>query len=192
MFRTRIAVLVALAAAMLGGTAGAAAAATEARPNPAFASAVAKEVARFKAAGLQRIALPPSKWVTDTGTDRSWNGGCSASTHAEYYPANDQAVMSTTVGTPYWWAACRANAQLWIETRAGSFAGASNYSMGCGVWDPTCASTQTRTGDYRGDTRALTAYVDSVNDGLEAAGLARTYTRAWAVTGIRVTHGNAG
>jgi hypothetical protein len=181
--------LAAIAVAVVGG---ATAAAADPAPAPVPKAAVLKEVARVKAGGLRAAAAPPpSRWVTDTGVDRSWDGGCEASTHAEYYPSNDQAVMGTTVTSPYWFAACRANAQLWVETRAGAFPGAANYAMGCAVFDPSCASTQTGTGNHYGATASLTAFVDSVNDALEAAGLPRTYNRAAAVTGIRVTHSKA-
>jgi len=169
------------------------AAASAARPDPTAASdaAVLKEVARVKATGLRVATPPPSRWTVDTGTDDTWNGACTASTHADYYPANDQAQMATTVSSPYLFAACRVNAQLWIETRAGSFPSAVNYAMACAVWDPTCASTQTWPGNYYGATPSLTAFVESVNDALEAAGLPRTYTRAAAITGVRVIHSTA-
>jgi hypothetical protein len=58
--------------------------------------------------------------------------------------------------------------------------------MACAVLDPSCASNRQMVGDYFGQTPQLTAFVDSVNDALEAAGLPRSYTRAQAVTGIRV------
>jgi hypothetical protein len=138
-----------------------------------------------------RAATPPDKWVVDTGFDRTWDGGCEASTHAEYYPANDQALVSTTVTSPYWFAACRVNAQLWVETRAGAFPSAVNYAMACAALDPGCASTQTWTGNYPGATPALTAFVDAVNDALESAGLPRAYTRAAAIIGVRVIHSRA-
>ncbi len=175
------------------GAAGAASAAAPSAPADSVShAAVLKEATRFTSARSRAAALPPSSWVVNTGNDVTWNGGCVASTRAEYYPANDQAVMSTTVTSPYLFAACRANAQLWIHTRAGAFPGAVNYSMACAVTDWTCASTQTRTGSHYGASPALTAFVDSVNDALEAAGLPRTYTRAAAVTAVRVTHSNAG
>jgi hypothetical protein len=162
------------------------------KPDVVKKADVLKEATRFRAEGARRAAAPPSKWVFNTGSDSSWDGGCVASTHAEYFPANDQSVMSTTVTSPYWFAACRVQAQLWIETRAGAFPSAANNAMACAVLDPSCASTQTSTNSFFGSTPALTAFIDSVNDALEAAGLPRTYNRAAAVTAIRVTHTKAG
>jgi hypothetical protein len=184
-----IASLAAVATVTLAGAASPASAANAAphNPTPVSKAAVAKEVSRFAAAA----PAPPSVWRTDAGPSSDWNGGCTASAHADYYPANDQAQMSTTVTSPYWFAACRVNAQLWIDTRAGSFPSAVNYAMACAVLDTSCASTQTWPGNYYGATPALTAFVESVNDALEAAGLPRTYTRAAAITGIHITFSNA-
>lgn len=42
-------------------------------------------------------------------------------------------------------------------------------------------------GSYSGYTTGLTAYVDSVNDALEVAGLPRSYTRKQEMNSIRVT-----
>jgi len=190
----RMLALAAMATALVGVGAAAAAAATP-DPSPvvgaASKAAVQKEVARIKAnGGLAAAATPPSVWSTDNSSS-DWNGGCVASAHADYYPANDQAVISTTVTSPYWFAACRVNAQLWIDTAGGSYPSAANYAMACAVFDTSCASTQTTTGNYYGATPALTAFVNSVNDALQAAGLPPTYTRAQAVRGVHLTFANA-
>jgi hypothetical protein len=202
MFRTkfhrpasRLLLFAALATAMVSAPAAASAAVPESTPDSPSSTTsqavVQKEVARIKAGGLSSAALPPSVWRVDGSSD-TWNGGCRALAHADYYPASDQAVMSTTVTSPYWFAACRGYAQLWIETSSGSFPSAANYAMACAVLDPTCASTQTTTGDYGSATPALTAFVAAVNDALQAAGLPPTYTRAMAVKGVHLTFANAG
>jgi hypothetical protein len=196
----RLLVLAAMATATVGATAGAASATVPSPPpisgratTPKAAAqkaAVQKEVARIKANGIRAAAEPPSVWSTDNSSS-TWNGGCTASAHADYYPAGEQAVMSTTVSSPYWFAACRVNAQLWIDTVAGSFPSAANYAMACAVLDPGCASTQTTTGNYYGATPALTAFVDQVNAALAKVGVPATYTRAMAVTGTHLTFANA-
>ena len=189
--------LAALATALVGAGADAASASTR-KPDPspvagsATKAAVRKEVARIKAdGGLAAAATPPSVWSTDNSSS-TWNGGCVASAHADYYPANDQALIGTTVTSPYWFAACRVNAQLWIDTASGSFPSAANYAMACAVLDTSCASTQSTTGNYYGATPGLTAFVNSVNDALQSAGLPPTYTRAQAVRGAHLTFANAG
>ncbi|MEU4236881.1 hypothetical protein [Actinoplanes sp. NPDC026619] len=203
MFRTavrRVMVGLVASAALAVTAAGSGSVAFAATPDPGpgpvaagqvSKADVAKEVARFRARGAALAATPPSKWVTDNGPDDTWNGGCVATTHAEYFPGNDQAVISTTVTSPYWFAACRANAQLWIETSAGAFPSGTNYAMGCAVFDPSCASTQTATNNFYSSTPALTGFVDAVNDALAQIGLPRSYSRAAAVTAVRVTHTNA-
>jgi hypothetical protein len=188
----RLFALAALATALAGVGAGTASASSRAPvPAPAGAAAkaaVQKEVARIEAKAA--APTPPSVWSTDNSSS-DWNGGCSAAAHADYYPANDQAAISTTVTSPYLFAACRVNAQLWIDTAGGSYPSAANYAMACAVFDPGCASTQTTTGNYYGATPALTAFVNSVNDALVAAGLPPSYTRAQAVRGVHLTFANA-
>ena len=153
-------------------------------------AAVQKEVVRIRADHVHTAAVLPSVWSTDNRSS-NWNGGCLASAHSDYYPANDQAVISTTVTSPYWFAGCRVKAQLWIDTASGSYPSAANYAMACAVLDPTCTSTQTTTGNYYSATPALTAFVAAVNDALQAAGLPPTYMRAAAVRSVHLTFANA-
>lgn len=131
-------------------------------------------------------ATSPTSYTIDTGWVSNFDGGCQAKAHVVYYPGSDQAHIETTVTSPYWFAACRVNTQVWVETRVGSFPGAVHYTMACGVFDPSCASTRFSVNDYFGQTPGLTAHVASVNAALEAMGLPATYTRTQAVTGIRV------
>ncbi|MDS0134292.1 MULTISPECIES: hypothetical protein [unclassified Amycolatopsis] len=187
----RVFTVVAIAAAALGATSADASASADPPASGAVSDiAVAKEVARIKARGGLSAAAPPNVWRVDGSSD-TWNGGCWASAHADYYPANDQAEMSTTVRSPYLFAACRVNAQLWIETASGSFPSAVNYGMACAVWDPTCASTQTWPGNHNNATPDLTAFVAAVNATLQTLGLPPTYTRAMAITGVHLTFSNA-
>ena len=139
---------------------------------------------------MRAAATPPTVWFA-VNSSNAWDGACVALADAQYYPANDQADINTTVNSPYWFAACRVNAQLWIDTAGGSYPSAANYAMACAVRDWTCASTQTTTGNYYDATPALTAFVASVNNALQAAGLPPTYSRAMAVTGVRLTFANA-
>ncbi|MFG2109863.1 hypothetical protein [Micromonospora chersina] len=187
----------AMATAALAGPAPAAVAAPSDSPKAAavdsasIKAAARKEAARIKAAGgVTTLATYPSVW-TLSKRETTYDGGCDATTSVSYYPANDQAVMRTTITDPYWFAACRANARLWINTNGGSFPSAVNYAMACAVTDASCASTQTWTGNYYGATPQLTAYVDSVNAALVSMGLPPTYSRAQAVTGISITHSKA-
>jgi hypothetical protein len=181
--------------AMAVAASGAVSSAASASPVPPAAGAVsdvavAKEAARIKAHGALSAATPPDVWRADGSSD-TWNGGCRASAHADYYPASDQALMSTTVTSPYLFAACRVNAQLWIETASGSFPSAVNYAVACAVFDPGCVSTQTAVGDHPNATPGLTAFVEAVNNTLRTMGLPPTYTRALAITGVHLTFANA-
>lgn len=142
-------------------------------------------------AGPAAASPPPATWFHDTGIDDDWNGRCRARTVVEYHPARDQAVISTTVTSPYLFAACRVHAKLQIRTRLGSFPSAVQYSMACAVFDSSCASTRTFSGDYLGASPALTAMLDIVNEARETAGLPPE-RRAGVVTGISLTHVNAG
>jgi hypothetical protein len=132
-----------------------------------------------------------SSWPFDTGVRQDWNGGCQARATGTYYPANDQVVITTTVTSPYLFAACRVKAQVWVRTAAGEFPSAVHYTMACGVLDASCASTQTSTGSYVAATPGLTAYVDSVNATLSQLGYPATFSRQQAVTGVRVTFAKA-
>jgi hypothetical protein len=183
----RVLALTVLAAAALGAATVPASASPDSTPAGSVSDvAVAKEVARIKAHGLRSAASLPSVWQAD-GSSNVWDGGCQARAHADYYPANDQAVMSTTVTSPYLFAACRVDAQLWIETASGAFPSAVNSAVACAVVDFTCSSTQTATGDHRNATPGLTEFVAAVNNTLQSLGLPPNYTRAMAVTGVHLT-----
>lgn len=145
------------------------------------------------AAGSANAATAPKPdvWSTDTGWVTNYDGGCAIKAHVDYYPSSDKAYIQTTIQSPYLFAACRAHTQLWVQTSGNVFAGAVQSSMACGVTDTSCSSTKTYTDTYAGQTPGLTAYVSSVNDGLEAAGLPRSYTAKQAVTGISVSFSKA-
>ncbi|MEV4808964.1 hypothetical protein [Micromonospora avicenniae] len=140
-------------------------------------------------------AAPASAGTLDsytiTKTSNTVNGGCTVKATVTYYPGSDTAHFQTTVTSPYWFAACRVNTNLYVKGRSTQWNSAVHFAMACAVTDPSCASTQTWVGDYYGRTPSLTAYVDSVNDGLEAAGLPRDYTRKKAVEGIDIAFTNA-
>src|SRR2546421_6407241 len=119
----------------------------------------------------------PASYTFDTGWQETWDGGCRARSTGTYYPASDQTAMSTTVQSPYLFAACRVNAHVMVGTRNQVFDGATQYAMACAVTDPTCASTQTRNDTYQPSSPALTAYVESVNATLRDLGFPPTATR---------------
>jgi hypothetical protein len=133
----------------------------------------------------------PSVYSFDTGWVTNYDGGCAVKAHVDYYPSSDTAFIQTTVQDPYWFAACRAVTHVWVQTSGNVFAGATQGSMACAVYDTTCSSTQTYTGTYSGQTPGLTAYVDSVNEALQDAGMPASYTRTQATTGITVSFSKA-
>ncbi|MEV6376272.1 hypothetical protein [Micromonospora musae] len=140
-------------------------------------------------------AAPASAGTQDsytiTKTSNTVNGGCTVRATVTYYPGSDTANFQTTVTSPYWFAACRVNTNLYVKGRTTQWNGAVHFAMACAVTDPSCASTQTWVGDYYGRTPGLTAFVDSVNDGLESRGLERDFTRKEAVEGIDIAFTNA-
>jgi hypothetical protein len=154
-------------------------------------SALITSLAFGFAGTAQAATAPPSSYTVDTGWVSDFNGGCQAKAHVVYYPGSDQAHIETTVTSPYLFAACRVNTQVFVGTKTATYPGAVHYAMACAVLDPSCASTQLQSGDYYGQTPQLTSFVDSLNDALEAAGLPRTYTRALATTGITVVFSKA-
>jgi hypothetical protein len=157
----------AAASAVLASTAGAASAATASAANP-----------------------PPSVYSIDTGWVTNYNGNCAVEAHVDYYPGSDTAYIQTTVQDPYLFAACRVHTHVWVQTKSNVFAGAVQGAMACAVLDPSCASTQSYTGTFSGQTPGLTALVDSVNQVLVDNGLPPTFTRTQATTGIQVSFSN--
>src|SRR5690349_11770813 len=114
------------------------------RRFPAMAAIVLAAVTGTVVSGATPAAAGTvDKYTIDTGWVSDWNGGCSAKAHVDYYPGSDTAYFETTVQSPYLFAACRVNTQVWAQTTANSYPGAAHYAMACGVFDPGCASTQT-------------------------------------------------
>jgi hypothetical protein len=151
---------------------------------------IVKSIQANKGAAAAADALPVSH-EDGTGWKTNWNGGCGAEAYAVYYPINDQALIETTVQSPYWFAACRAKAQVFVHTDVGIFPSAVHYATACAVTDPTCASTQTTVGEYWGQTPGLTAHVNQINETLVSLGLPPSYTAKQAVKKIEVTITNA-
>jgi hypothetical protein len=142
------------------------------------------------AASAASADAPPSVYSADIAWV-NYDGTCSAKAHVDYYPGSDTAYIQTIVKDPYLFVACRVHTQVWVQTRNNVYAGAIQGAMACSVLDPKCASTQTYTGTFSGQTPGLTAYVDGVNATLIDLGLPPTFTRTSATTGIRVSFSKA-
>jgi hypothetical protein len=153
---------------------------------PAAASAVLASTAGAASAATG----PPSVYSVDTGWVTNYNGYCAAEAHVDYYPGSDTAYIQTTVRDPYLFADCKVHTHVWVQTKNNVYPGAAQGAMACAVLNPTCASTQSYTGTFSGQTPDLTALVESVNQALSDAGLPPTYTRLQATTGIQVSFSN--
>jgi len=122
--------------------------------------AAAAAVASLATGGLLAGAGPAaaaSVHRLDTGIVDDYDGGCRIRTTVTYYPGSDTAQMTTTITSPYLFAACRANATLSVHTSNNVYQSAVQYAMACGVWDTTCASTRTWTNTYYNATPGLRA-----------------------------------
>ncbi|MEU8263472.1 hypothetical protein AB0C02_22950 [Micromonospora sp. NPDC048999] len=137
-------------------------------------------------AGTAPASAGTATSYTVTRESSTFDGGCYAKATVTYYPGSDTAHFETMVTSPYWFAACRVNTHLYVQGKSTQWTSAVHFAMACAVGDPTCSSTQTRIGDYQSCTPSLTAYVDSVNDALAAAGQPRTYTRTQAAESISI------
>jgi hypothetical protein len=144
------------------------------------------------ALGATPAAAGTQDKYTVSKSSSSFNGGCEASATVSYWPGTDTATFTTTVKSPYLFAACRVNTRLFVQGTSTQWNSATHYTMACGVTDTTCASTQTTSGTYYAATPSLTAYVDSVNDALESMGLERSMTRKKAVESISIEFSKAG
>ncbi|MFD2763269.1 hypothetical protein [Micromonospora eburnea] len=144
------------------------------------------------AVGATPAAAGTQDMYTVTKYSNTFNGGCEAQATVYYWPGTDTASFTTRVTSPYLFAACRVNTHLFVRGKSTQWTSATHYTMACGITDTSCASTQTTTATYNGATPSLTAYVDSVNDALEAMGMPRSMNRKTAVESIAIEFSNAG
>ncbi|MFG3699773.1 hypothetical protein ACGF5C_17895 [Micromonospora sp. NPDC047620] len=144
------------------------------------------------ALGATPAAAGTQDKYTVSKSSSSFDGGCVAESTVSYWPGSDTATFTTTVRNPYLFAACRVNTRLFVQGTSTQWNSAVHYTMACAITDTTCSSTQTTTGTYSSATPSLTAYVDSVNDALEAMGMPRSFTRKQAVESISIEFSKAG
>ncbi|SCL63104.1 hypothetical protein GA0070606_3739 [Micromonospora citrea] len=167
--------------------------AAPARVTRAALTAVTMLAASLGVVGLG--ATPAAAGTQDKYTVTKWSnsfdGGCVAESTVSYWPGTDTASITTTVSNPYLFAACRVNTRLYVQGTSTQWNSAVHYTMACGITDTSCSSTRTVSGTYYSATPSLTAYVDSVNDALEAMGQERSFTRKKAVESISIEFSKA-